>query len=154
MAERQVRALQVSREPEEDDYLGLAEQAETLFDRRGVRLHGGYESFLIIEENGRVIAAAALALDARFRSVGLEFSIATAKDRERKGLARLLVGEVLDHAQEWARGRALKQETVRVSAEVINDAAVPPLLQSFGFVEKSGKRWVKEVPIYGAPRGT
>lgn len=148
MATRSVRAHFVSRDAEGDDDLDLAEQAERLFRERRVRLRSGYDGFLVVEEDGRVIAAAALAPDEGFQSSEVEFSIATAPDRERRGLARLLVGEVLRFARNWAREREIEHEEIDVSAEVINDVAVPPLLRSLGFTERERGYWGKKIAVY------
>ena len=126
----------------------MAEQAERLFRSRGVRLRSGYDGFLVITEDGGVIAAAALAPDEGFKDSEVEFSIVTVKDRERQGLARLLVGEVLKWARQWARQWDIEHDVVNVTAEVINDVAVPPLLRSLGFKDLGTGYWTKPVSVF------
>jgi GNAT superfamily N-acetyltransferase len=146
MTIRRVTARLIDRESEDEDDLDLVEQAERLFRSRGVRLRSGYQSFLVIEEDGGVIAAAALAPDEGFKSSEVEFSIVTQQDRERQGLARLLVLEVLKYAKSWAR--EIEHDVVDVTAEVINDVAVPPLLRSLGFKDLGNGYWTNSISVF------
>jgi GNAT superfamily N-acetyltransferase len=142
-----VRAHFVSREAEDEEELDLAEQTERLFRSRGVRLRTGYDGFLVIEEDGGVIAAASMAPD--FGSAEVEFSLVVAPDRERQGLARLLVGEVVRWSKGWALSGEVESDEVTLVAEVINEKAIPPLLMSLGFEHVERNVWRKSFDVRG-----
>jgi len=116
---------------EEDE----AAEAYDLFQKRGIRLHRGYDDggFLVLVKDDEVVAAAALAID--YADQTLEFSVAVASKHEKKGYGRRMIEEVLEYASD--------EDIEFVIADVVNEAVMVPLLKTLGF-EKSGVReWRK-----------
>lgn len=150
MSIRPVRAHFVSEQTDDVEELDLAEQADRLFRARRIRLHSAYDGYLVIEEDGGVIASAAVAPD--WDEASVEFSLVVAPDRERRGLARLLVGEVIAWSKRWALSSEVESDEVTLVAEVINETAIPPLLESLGFERASRNVWKKTVPMRGTAK--
>lgn len=115
---------------EHDDEWG---EAHDLFEQRKIHLHRGYDDFLVVAKDGEVIAAAALAIDWNDRQ--LEFSVAVAPEHERKGHAQKLIGEVLEYAK--------YEDMESILADVVNAAAMIPLLRRFGFEKVGHREWGK-----------
>lgn len=119
---------------DQDEHEHHAIEAGELFSRSKIRLHSNYDVFLVMTESGepedRVVAAAAMSIyDGDDHEV--EFSLAVDPTYRRQGLAKRLVEEV----EQYARDLSIEfnWDAAQVSAYVVNEAAMVPLLTSMGY---------------------
>ena len=119
---------------DQDEHEHHAIEAGELFSRSKIRLHSDYDVFLVMTESGepedRVVAAAAMSIyDGDDYEV--EFSLAVDPTYRRQGLAKRLVEEVEQYARDLSR--EFNWDAAQVSAYVVNEAAMVPLLTSMGY---------------------
>lgn len=129
----------IDSQDDDEEMQELYAQALELFSKRKIRLHSRYDGVIVSENDGRVDAAAALATDINDNTV--EFSVAVDPRKERRGLAKTLVKEVIRHAKRLDLGRDSDSDSVVVRAEVVNQEAMPPLLRSLGFENVEYNIW-------------
>lgn len=141
-----LRLVHVKYDEEDERAEALVEQAHDLFATQNIYLHSGYdEFFLLLDKQGRLHAAAAVAVtDEAAGDLSYEVSVVTAPEAQRRGLARRLVGEVIKAAK---RLGAELGATTWVEAYVVNQTAMVPLLTSLGF-KLDGKYWRLKVHDY------
>lgn len=123
------RLIHVPPGAESEEELLLVDEALALFDRRRIQLHSNYDEYFIVREGDAIIAAAATSVT-EDDTLSYEFSIAVDEARQRQGLMRHLVEEVIKYAR--SLGDELDIETW-VEGYVVNPDAVLPLLKSMGF---------------------